>query len=112
VGATVIGVGDRPEEWLDDELRGWLQHYHQIPSVTDAGALRAAVEWIQGKVWVDRLEATIESHIMPTAEVREALTGEENLVMVGRLYGMKRREAKARAAELLKGKGKRRDKVD
>lgn len=72
VGATVIGVGDRPAEWLDDELRGWLQHYHQIPSVTDTGALRAAVEWIQSKVWVDRLEATIESHILPTAEVREA----------------------------------------
>ncbi len=72
VGATVIGVGDRPEEWLDDELRGWMQHYHQISSVTDAGALRAAVEWIQGKIWVDRLEATIESHIMAAAEVREA----------------------------------------
>jgi formate-dependent phosphoribosylglycinamide formyltransferase (GAR transformylase) len=72
VGATVIGVGDRPEEWLDDELRGWMQHYHQISSVTDTGALQAAVEWIQGKVWVDRLEATIESHIMSTAQVREA----------------------------------------
>ena len=72
VGATVIGIGDRPEEWLDDELRGWLQHYHQVGSVTDTGALRAAVEWVQGKVWVDRLEATIESHILPVAEVREA----------------------------------------
>jgi hypothetical protein len=72
VGATVIGVGDRPTEWLDDELRGWMQHYHQIASVTDRGALQAAVEWIQGKVWVDRLEATVESHILPVAEVREA----------------------------------------
>jgi len=35
------------------------------------------------------------------AAVDEVLTGEENLVMVGRLYGMSRREAKARAAELL-----------
>jgi phosphoribosylaminoimidazole carboxylase (NCAIR synthetase) len=72
VGATVIGVGDRPQEWLDDELRGWLQHYHQISSVTDSEALRAAVEWIQSKVWVDRLEATVESHILPVAQVREA----------------------------------------
>jgi formate-dependent phosphoribosylglycinamide formyltransferase (GAR transformylase) len=72
VGATVIGVGDRPEDWLDDELRGWMQHYHQVGSVTDTHALRGAVEWIQSKIWVDRLEATIESHILPTAEVREA----------------------------------------
>ena len=35
------------------------------------------------------------------AAVDDVLTGEENLVMVGRLYGMSRREAKARAAELL-----------
>jgi ABC-2 type transport system ATP-binding protein len=35
------------------------------------------------------------------ASVDESLTGAENLVMVGRLYGMKRAQAKARAAELL-----------
>src|SRR3954462_5279262 len=36
------------------------------------------------------------------AAVDELLTGEENLVMVGRLYGKPRAEAKTRAAELLK----------
>src|SRR3954465_3487394 len=36
------------------------------------------------------------------AAVDELLTGEENLVMVGRLYGKPKREAKARAAELLR----------
>ncbi|MBK8295385.1 MAG: ATP-binding cassette domain-containing protein [Solirubrobacterales bacterium] len=35
------------------------------------------------------------------AAVDENLTGRENLTMVGRLYGMKRREAQARADELL-----------
>jgi ABC-2 type transport system ATP-binding protein len=35
------------------------------------------------------------------AAVDENLTGEENLVMVGRLYDMRRRDAKVRAAELL-----------
>jgi len=35
------------------------------------------------------------------AAVDDMLTGEENLVMVGRLYGMSRKEAKARAGELL-----------
>ena len=68
----MIGIGERPGDWLDDELRGWMHHYHQIGSVTDAGALHDAVDWIQDKVWVDRLEATIEAHILPTAEVREA----------------------------------------
>ena len=72
VGATVIGIGERPADWLDDELRGWMAHYHQIGSVTDTGALQAAVEWVQDKVWVDRLEATVEAHIMPVAQVREA----------------------------------------
>jgi len=72
VGATVIGIGERPAEWLDDELRGWLQHYHQIGSVTDTAALQHAVRWLQDKLWVDRLEATVEAHILPTAQVREA----------------------------------------
>lgn len=72
VGATVIGIGERPADWLDDELRGWMTHYHQIGSVTDTPALQAAVEWVQDKVWVDRLEATVEAHIMPVAQVREA----------------------------------------
>src|ERR687885_2976211 len=71
VGATVYGVGDRPGEWLDDELRSWLAHYHQVPDVTDVGALTDAVRWIQDKVWVDRLEATIESHTLAAAQVRE-----------------------------------------
>ena len=60
VGASVYGVGDRPGEWLDDELRSWMVHYHQVPDVTDVGAMTDAVRWIQDKVWVDRLEATIE----------------------------------------------------
>jgi formate-dependent phosphoribosylglycinamide formyltransferase (GAR transformylase) len=33
-----------------------------------------AVRWVQDKLWVDRLEATIEAHIMATAQVREACT--------------------------------------
>jgi formate-dependent phosphoribosylglycinamide formyltransferase (GAR transformylase) len=33
-----------------------------------------AVRWIQDKVWVDRLEATIEAHTMAAAQVRENCT--------------------------------------
>ena len=71
VGATVIGIGDRPAEWLDDELRSWLAHYHVVPNVTDVRAMTDAVRWIQDRMWVDRLEATIESHTMAAAQVRE-----------------------------------------
>ena len=71
VGAFVIGVGDRPYDWLDDELKGWLGGYQQIASVTDEGALEWAVRQVQGRMWVDRLEAVIEAHVLPAAHVRE-----------------------------------------
>jgi formate-dependent phosphoribosylglycinamide formyltransferase (GAR transformylase) len=71
VGAHVVGVGDRPYDWLDDELKGWLGSYLQIRSVTDEGALEWAVREIQGRMWVDRLEAVVEAHVLPAAHVRE-----------------------------------------
>jgi carbamoylphosphate synthase large subunit len=71
-GATVIGIGERPKESLDDGLREWLTHYEQVGSVVDEDALARAVRFVQGKVWVDRLEATVEAHIMAAARVREA----------------------------------------
>jgi formate-dependent phosphoribosylglycinamide formyltransferase (GAR transformylase) len=74
VGATVIGIGEYPVEAFDDQLRGWLYHYERVPSVTDVAAMTHAVRWVQDKLWVDRLEATVEAHIMATAQVREACT--------------------------------------
>lgn len=71
VGATVIGIGETPAEALDGDLRSWLYDYVRVSNVTDVNSLSAAVRWIQSKLWVDRLEATIESHIMAAAEVRE-----------------------------------------
>ena len=62
VGATVIGIGEYPTDSLDEQLKSWMTHYHHVPSVVDVGVMTDAVRWIQGKVWVDRLEATIESH--------------------------------------------------
>ena len=72
VGATVIGVGERSESELDDELRSWLPHYYRVDSVTDQRELTDAVRWAQDRLWVDRLETTIESHTLPVAHVREA----------------------------------------
>ena len=73
-GATVIGIGEYSSDGFDDALKGWLDHYEQVGSVTDVEAMTAAVRWVQDKVWVDRIEATIEAHIMSTAQVREACT--------------------------------------
>ena len=71
-GARVTGIGERPIEYLDDELKGWLHGYEQVGSVVDERALHAAVRGCQQREWVDRLEATIEAHILPTARVRAA----------------------------------------
>src|SRR5262249_15562371 len=68
-GATVIGVGEYPLDAMDDQLKGWLHHYERVPSVTDVEAMTRAVRWVQDKLWVDRLEATVEAHILATAQV-------------------------------------------
>jgi len=72
VGAKVSGIGERPLEAFDPELRSWLHAYECIPSVTDEGALLEAVKRVQAREWVDRLEASVEAHILVTAKVREA----------------------------------------
>ncbi len=74
VGANVIGVGESHPDGLDGELKSWMSHYHQVPNVTDVDGMTQTVKWLQGKVWVDRLEATIESHTLAAAQVRENCT--------------------------------------
>ncbi len=71
-GAHVLGVGETPAAHLDDQLKGWMSHYEQIGSVTDVGQLTAVVRRLQGMVWVDRLECTIEAHALAAAQAREA----------------------------------------
>jgi len=73
VGAHVTGIGERPAEHLDGEVKRWLDAYEQVRSVVDEGALLEAVQRAQERgPWVDRLEATVEAHILPAAKVREA----------------------------------------
>jgi glutathione synthase/RimK-type ligase-like ATP-grasp enzyme len=72
-GARVSAVGERPKEALDDELRSWLLHYEQIPTVVDVDHLVKVVGWIGDRLPVDRLEATVEAHTLPVAEARERL---------------------------------------
>src|SRR5215472_6169782 len=73
-GAAVIGIGEYPADALDGQLKDWLYHYEQVSSVTDVEAMTVAVRSVQDKVWVDRLEATVEAHTLPAAQVREACT--------------------------------------
>jgi formate-dependent phosphoribosylglycinamide formyltransferase (GAR transformylase) len=74
VGASVIGIGERHQDALDEQLKGWMAHYHQVPNVVDVGVMTEAVRSIQDKIWVDRLEATIEAHTLAAAQVRENCT--------------------------------------
>jgi formate-dependent phosphoribosylglycinamide formyltransferase (GAR transformylase) len=72
VGARVIGIGERPIEALDHDLKSWLTHYERIGSVVDENQLSGAVKRVQQLARVERMEATVEAHIMPAAVVREA----------------------------------------
>ena len=72
VGATISAIGEGSKASLDDELRHWLTHYEEVGNVTDPSQVLPAVEFINRHKAIDRLEATVEAHIMPTAKVREA----------------------------------------
>lgn len=74
VGARVTGIGEAAPHQLDGELKSWLYGYEQVRSVVDEDALYAAVRRVQGREWVDRLECSIEAHILATARVRERCT--------------------------------------
>ncbi|MEO7794584.1 MAG: ATPase, partial [Thermoanaerobaculia bacterium] len=72
VGARVTGIGERPWEAIDEELRSWMVGYEQVRSVVHEPSMLEAVRKVQASAWVDRMEATVEAHIMPAAKVREA----------------------------------------
>ena len=72
VGARVVGVGEYPFDAFDDDLKGWLYHYEQVSSVVNEEAMARTVRWIQERLPIDRLEATVEAHIMAAARIREA----------------------------------------
>jgi len=71
-GVRVSAIGEGSKDSLDGELRHWLTHYQQVTNVTDDRQMLDAVRFIQRHAHVDRLEATVEAHIMCAARVREA----------------------------------------
>ncbi len=72
VGANVYGIGESDEAHLGDDLRGAMHGYYRVGSVTNVQQMIDAVRFFQEGVWVDALEATVEAHTMPAAQVREA----------------------------------------
>ncbi|MCS6799022.1 MAG: ATPase [Myxococcota bacterium] len=73
VGARVIGIGERPKSALDEAMRHWLSHYEQVGNVCDEREMERVVRMVQSLpgVRVERLEATVEAHVMTAARVRE-----------------------------------------
>ena len=72
VGANVYGVSETDEWGMDEELRGALKGHYKVNSVTNVRELTEATRYFQDRVWIDRLEATVEAHTMAAAQVREA----------------------------------------
>ena len=71
VGATVTAIGEAPVESLPARLKSLLTGYERVSSVVHEPSLEEAVRRIQERGWVDRLEGTVEAHMMPIAHVRE-----------------------------------------
>ena len=73
VGATVTAIGEGSKDSLSGDMRSWLTHYEQVNSVVNEEAVLNAARFIHARKKIDRIEAVVEAHIMPTAHVREAL---------------------------------------
>jgi formate-dependent phosphoribosylglycinamide formyltransferase (GAR transformylase) len=69
----VSAVGERPADALPQELRSGLSAFEQVRSVVDEHALADAVRRLHSRRPVDRLEATVEAHVLAAAHVREQL---------------------------------------
>lgn len=72
IGVTVTAIGEGSKASLDDDLRRWLRHYEEVRNVTDDTQVLRAVRNIASRAHIDRLETTVEAHIMAAARVREA----------------------------------------
>lgn len=72
-GARISAISERPPEALPQNLREGLFQFERVRSVVDEHALAEAVKRLAQKARVDRLEATVEAHVMAAAHVREQL---------------------------------------
>ncbi len=71
-GALVSGIGDRPLQYLDDQLKSWLYSYEQVATSARTDAVTEAVQKIQRRgPWVHKLDCTEEALMLCAAESRE-----------------------------------------
>jgi formate-dependent phosphoribosylglycinamide formyltransferase (GAR transformylase) len=71
VGARVSAISEYSADALGD-LKHVLSDFEQVRSVVHEESMIQAVRNLQRRSWVDRLEATVEAHVMNVARVREA----------------------------------------
>ena len=71
VGATVIGVGDQPPHAVPEAARNALAHYEHV-SLSDEGAVMAALHGLAQHVRIDQVECLWEPYMLLAARIREA----------------------------------------
>jgi formate-dependent phosphoribosylglycinamide formyltransferase (GAR transformylase) len=71
VGATVIGLGDQSPHQLPAAAREALAHYEHV-SLTDEGAVMAALRGLSQHVRIDQVECLWEPYMILAAHIREA----------------------------------------
>jgi len=72
-GVRISAISERPPDALPSHLREGLFQFERVRSVVDEHALAEAVRRLGQKARVDRLEATVEAHVMAASHVREQL---------------------------------------
>ena len=71
VGATVLGVGDRPLQALPAAVRRYLHDYLQVPRLLDEeDVMQRVTAWLRGRE-VDRVLANWEPLVILAARLRE-----------------------------------------
>ena len=72
IGCRVTGIIDVAYQYVDSEVKSYLDDYEEVPSVTSLDAVTHAVQKIQARgPWVHHLEAAVEAHVLVCAKVRE-----------------------------------------
>ncbi|MEC7988129.1 MAG: ATP-grasp domain-containing protein [Myxococcota bacterium] len=72
IGCRVSGIIDSPYQYVDSEVKSYLDDYEEVPSVTSLKAVTDAVQKIQKRgPWVHHLEAAVEAHMFVCARARE-----------------------------------------
>ena len=73
VGASVIGVGDGPQEGMPDGVQKALSAYLRVPRLFDEEQAAITIARAVGDLGIDRVESNWEPFVLLAARVRELL---------------------------------------